>query len=382
MRPRKSVLAAIAVFTVVALTLSLLTINGQLSSTFEGVRGMKNPPVEEVADAPPREPVGTLNPITIDHQLPAVAAANIVSGMHSTPLFIGFTRNFPLLLQTVTSYVAAGWPASQIHVFDNSGTMDSNELGLLTPSNPFFCNYTMLTDVYGVNVDWTPSLLTFAQLQNLYISTAIKNKWDAFFWSHMDVAILPDSDAENFESFYSRVLSCVKEHTASPNWGFLWFRYDWLSYVNVKAMKSLGAWDPLIPYYTTDCDMNARLRLSGFSTAECTAGHIFDVGAAIANLSDFFFEPKDMDHYRELKVELDALHDDKHGHPTGRLSWQKGQTGGEGEPFYVDPNGFQRGLDVWINTGKDVYAEKWGMGPNCGLEGKTLQDMWHWRDRR
>lgn len=67
------------------------------------------------------------------------------------PLLIGFTRNWPLLLQCVSSYIAAGWPADEIFVVENTGTMDANERELLTLQNPFFLNRTQL-GMLGVNV--------------------------------------------------------------------------------------------------------------------------------------------------------------------------------------------------------------------------------------
>ncbi|GAO48969.1 hypothetical protein G7K_3130-t1 [Saitoella complicata NRRL Y-17804] len=82
------------------------------------------------------------------------------------------------------------------------------------------------------------------------------------------------------------------------------------------------------------------------------------------------------EHYCRLKANLDTSHNDKYANPVGRLAWQVSQEGGEGEPFYVDPHGFQRGLDMWINAGKDVYAEKWDSS-ECALvdNGVTLKDI-------
>lgn len=67
------------------------------------------------------------------------------------PLLIGFTRNWPLLLQCVSSYIAAGWPAEEIYVIENTGVMDANERGLLGLQNPFFMNSTQL-GMLGVTV--------------------------------------------------------------------------------------------------------------------------------------------------------------------------------------------------------------------------------------
>ena len=68
-----------------------------------------------------------------------------------TPLFVGFTRNWPQLLQCVVSYIAAGWPPEDIHVVENTGVMYANREGKLTLQNPFYLNHTQL-EMLGVNV--------------------------------------------------------------------------------------------------------------------------------------------------------------------------------------------------------------------------------------
>lgn len=68
-----------------------------------------------------------------------------------TPLLIGFTRNWPQLLQCVVSYLAAGWPAGEIWVVENTGTMHANRDGRLGLQNPFYLNHTQLR-MLGVGV--------------------------------------------------------------------------------------------------------------------------------------------------------------------------------------------------------------------------------------
>jgi hypothetical protein len=120
--------------------------------------------------------------------LPAIPSWNRPPNPHvpeNTPLFIGFTRNWPLLQQAVFSYITSGWPPEDIYVVDNTGTMRSNSPpGQLTLQNPFYLNVQRLTDVFGVNIIYTPTLLSFAQLQNFYIFTAVEHGWDYFWWSH------------------------------------------------------------------------------------------------------------------------------------------------------------------------------------------------------
>ncbi|KAJ4307245.1 Deoxycytidine kinase 1 [Collariella sp. IMI 366227] len=92
-----------------------------------------------------------------------------------TPLFVGFTRNWPLLLQCVVSYIAAGWPAEDIYVVENTGVMLANKERKLSLQNPFYLNHTQL-GLLGVNVITTPTLLTFSQLQNFYLWYALAPK--------------------------------------------------------------------------------------------------------------------------------------------------------------------------------------------------------------
>jgi hypothetical protein len=155
------------------------------------------PPKYQKKYKPPPPP----NSYPIEDNFPLAAAAHSATDLppisewnrppnphvpESTPLFIGFTRNWRILQQVVVSYITAGWPPSDIYVIENTGVMDSNKRGLLSLQNPFFLNHTRL-NMLGVNVLVTPTLLTFAQLQNFYLYTSIENKWGHYFWSHMDV---------------------------------------------------------------------------------------------------------------------------------------------------------------------------------------------------
>ncbi|KAK8006039.1 hypothetical protein PG991_012336 [Apiospora marii] len=106
------------------------------------------------------------------------------------PLLIGFTRNWPMLLQTVVSYLTAGWPADQLYVVENTGTQRANARAQLSLQNPRFLNHTQLKDVLGVRVLQTPVLLSFAQLQNFYLALSYEHGWPYYFWSHMDVLAL------------------------------------------------------------------------------------------------------------------------------------------------------------------------------------------------
>jgi hypothetical protein len=214
-----------------------------------------------------------------------------------TPLFIGFTRNWRLLQQTVVAWITAGWPAEDIYVIENTGTMKSNQLGQLSIQNPFFLNHTRL-HLLGVNVIVTPTLCTFAQLQNFFLWTAIDMDLEHYFWSHMDIIpityeddIHEGDDYAGHKSIYEHaveVLRQAKSPDPDPNasdpskpWAMRFFAFDYLTLVNRAAYEAVGGFDTTIPFYSTDCDMYNRLAMAGFETNDpqhlmTTIGNNFD----------------------------------------------------------------------------------------------------------
>ncbi|KAI9641631.1 hypothetical protein NHQ30_009485 [Ciborinia camelliae] len=214
-----------------------------------------------------------------------------------TPLFIAFTRNWPLLQQAVVAWITSGWPAEDIYVVENTGTMKSNEFGRLSLQNPFFMNHTRL-HMLGVNVMVTPTFYTFSQLQNFFLWTAIERDLDAYFWSHMDIipitfedAIPVSNDDGERKTIYQHaveVLRSAQSPDPDPNasdpskpWAMRFFAFDYLTLVNRAAFESVGGFDTTIPFYHTDCDMYDRLAMAGYETNEprrlmTTVGENFD----------------------------------------------------------------------------------------------------------
>lgn len=350
----------------------------------------------------------------LDRKLPAIPTWNQPPSPHvneSTPLFIGFTRNWPLLQQCVLSYITAGWPPEDIYVVDNTGTMKSNfpPAPKLTLQNPFYLNVTRLQDVFRVNVISTPTLLTFAQLQNFYIFTSLERGWDYYFWSHMDILAFTEEKWEGkpFLSLYQRALDKLREATSPEyllnkdngikgEWAIQFFAYDWLALNNVKSFLKIGGWDTFISYYTADCDMHARFQMAGVLMPVADCGRIADVGGSI-DLNLLFRRKLDRGNSLQTLGDLDSLPEDERG-GTGfdklveavkvqqgvktrrgeeRNQWQYKQTGGQGEPFYRDPQGFEKALQMVIATGVRTYREKWGW-KTCDLHAGHLGlgDAW------
>ncbi|KAK3304668.1 uncharacterized protein B0T15DRAFT_558611 [Chaetomium strumarium] len=365
-----------------------------------------------------------------------------------TPLFIGFTRNWPQLLQCVVSYIAAGWPPEDIHVVENTGVMFANRDGRLTLQNPFYLNHTQLA-MLGVGVIITPTLLTFAQLQNFYLATALSLDLPYFFWSHQDVMVFSNetatatspstssatssnrsSSSGSSSSLYANALRALRYllSPASPRWAHHFFAYDHLTLVNRDAVLAAGAWDTQIAYYASDCDMYVRLMRAGYWQGESDVGIILDVASVMADVGALLRIPgivarlagDDIDDgggdndgdggdYDDLFLLRGGGGEEKkkkmmmikmineRGESWERLlelgyrmermkyysgngdrnTWQARQRGGQGEPFYRDPDGFEQGVRMWIDTGRSVFAEKWGhRGCDIARAGVRPEDAW------
>ena len=423
----------------------------------------------------------------------------------STRLYIGFTRYWPLLQQVVVSYITAGWPPEDIYVVENTGTFDANKNGLLTSQNPFYLDYHRLTDIFGVNVITMPSLQSFAQLQNFYLSESVNNNLTHYFWAHMDTVAVSHEDAKPYKSLYSIAVDTIRESFApgfrkdentgkEGRWGLRFFAYDWLALVNVASYIEVGGWDTMISYYGTDCDMHERLAMAGLVNPIADAGLVFDVGKSLPDLevlyrrkkktaktkreekttgSTFDDGPKVIqtgdDGVREVledkpeekttgstfddgkkvvtigkdnkvtieddadsgnnstesvdppippipsdtpqttaaspktpsteaikkylsETEEDTIGSPQHQHLLDtfesmakekredpyRNSWQLKQRGGQGEPFHYDPDGWEKALQMTIETGGAIMEEKWGH-KGCNLREVGLKGGDQWR---
>ena len=352
--------------------------------------------------------------------LPPIPFFNLSPSLHvpeKTPLFIGFTRNWLLLQQTIVSYITAGWPPSDIFVVENTGTMNSNKLGKLSLQNPFYLNYDRLTKVFGVNVVSTPTYLTFSQLQNFYLHHAIEKEWDYYFWGHMDVVALSeeayvDPITGNYSSLYMRTIQdlryTVNEYGRRGRWATKFYAYDRMALVNRHAYEEVGGWDTQIPYYGTDCDMHERLAMAGFKQQDARNGLIYDIGTPLEDLSILYrrkaprpptspppkeemrrqsvhsWGPEDTPaspSYKDLTKLLDRMQREKNTNVNGRNIWQSKQSGGQGEPFYHDSEGFEKAVLMTIEFGREVMAEKWGHR-GCDLRATGLGKGDEWRVRR
>ena len=448
---------ALIPFILTTLAMTLYTIRRPLLATYtsysppipHGAAPVAEPPhvIHKHPKPAPPPPLPEYFPLAASAQspadLPPIPSWNTPPSPHvpeSTRLYIGFTRYWPLLQQVVVAYITAGWPPEDIYVVENTGTFDANKNGLLTSQNPFYLDYHRLTNIFGVNVITTPSLQSFAQLQNMYLSEAIHNNLTHYFWAHMDTVPQSHENIKPYKSLYAIAVDVIREsfspkYKMHDKWAVRFFSYDWLALVNVKNYIKVGGWDTMIGYYGTDCDMHGRFAMNGLKTPDADAGHVFDVGTSLDDLEVLYRRRKRVDPKRDtqedktivkvgehgkvtieppkndtaipastpdqptapetidylsttepdtlgspgwtsLQETLESLADAKRKDPY-RNSWQLKQTGGHGEPFYYDAEGWEKALQITIAAGVEVYERKWGH-IGCDIEHSGLKEGDQW----
>ncbi|KAI9664711.1 MAG: hypothetical protein M1821_006159 [Bathelium mastoideum] len=332
----------------------------------------------------------------------------------STPLVIGFTRNWKLLQQVIASYITSGWPSEDIYVIENTGTFKANENGKLSLQNPFYLDWRRLTGIFSVNVISTPTLLTYSQLQNFILGVAMDKGWEHYFSSHMDVVALSEeelslNDDAGYKSLYER---CVDDltRTMQPDyavdpatgrqgrWGMKAYGDGrGLVLVNARALQEIGGWDAQIPYAGARCDVQERLAMKGFQLTDAFVGGVFDVGDSLENVGSLYrrrqISTKDEEGesvqievederagegYKKLKEQLLKMQQAKQA-DGGRLryKWRNTQGGGREEPWYRDPEGFEKAMVMTNEFSQKLMAEKWGHA-GCGLReaGLSINDAW------
>ena len=228
----------------------------------------------------------------------------------------------------------------------------------------------------------------------------------------MDVVAVSDEeyDTEPYQSLYTRAVDVMRK-SIRPEYGPLaarWFAYDRLTLVRTQAYVDVGGWDTLIPFYMTDCDMHERLWMKGFKIEPAEAAKVWDVSTSLDDLemlyrrgtkatkskrsieartaenapspdaASSFTVERNSPIYQDLLHTLDEMQHHKMSDSGGRNTWQARQRGGQGEPFYRDPEGFEQGIDMTIDFGRKVFEQKWGRGA-CDLREVKLSEKDAWR---
>jgi hypothetical protein len=262
----------------------------------------------------------------------------------------------------------------------------------------------------------TPTLLTFSQLQNFYLWTALERRHPYFFWTHQDLLVFSHENRTGAGSLYTNAMRTLRALTATTTrspyrkqpppqkWAHHFFAYDHLTLVNRDAVLSIGGWDTHIPFYASDCDTYLRLKWAGFAQRQSDIGLILDVSSVMADVgallrirgirarlpgeeevSDYDGLERDKDYVESWQGLVDLgmrMQRMKYaGGNAGRNTWQAKQRGGQGEPFYRDADGFETGVRMWIDAGRSVFAEKWGHR-GCGLITMGIKGEDAWRLER
>ncbi len=228
---------------------------------------------------------------------------------------------------------------------------------------------------------------------------------DVVALSREDWDAIPEEDGP-YKSLYTRCVEDMRQTTRDKyvenkkgkrgEWGIRFYAYDRLALVNRDAFEKVGGWDELIPYYGTDCDMHSRLAFAGYMQTDGHVGLVYDIGDSIQDLVRLYrrrpqspedleppthasLEPEDMrgsQEWANLRDQLNSMSINKNSRDD-RNSWQGKQTGGQGEPFYRDPIGFQKAITMWQDFGQKVMHEKWGhRGCDLGAVGLKGDDAW------
>ncbi|CAD6457334.1 735d7e0b-0453-49a3-818b-ea81822aaded [Sclerotinia trifoliorum] len=199
----------------------------------------------------------------------------------------------------------------------------------------------------GVNVIVTPTIYTFAQLQNFFLWTAIEKDLETYFWSHMDIipitfeqGISASNGYAGHQTIYQHaveVLRSAQSADPDPNasdpskpWAMRFFAFDYLALVNRAAFESVGGFDTTIPFYHTDCDMYARLLMAGYGvneprhlmttfgndfagTDKFGSGIIYDIAHSIDDLI-VLYRKKSRKHGGEQSITVKQAHEQEEAH--------------------------------------------------------------------
>ncbi|KAG5938082.1 hypothetical protein E4U60_001527 [Claviceps pazoutovae] len=241
----------------------------------------------------------------------------------------------------------------------------------------------------------------------------------------------PRPGDEDYKTLYEYALAELNTTLRSNDrWATRFFAYDTLTLVNRAAYDDVGGWDTYIPYYMTDCDMHSRLLMRNWTLDDRLAGIISDVSTTLKDLRVLYRDPSAemgfMDPNPAAPEKLNETHDEvrttaaattntlsraaekedegalpsdtwtsrlkywqtlretvaemeryKHG-SRGRNTWQAGQRGGQGEPYYYPARGVQMSFEMLTEAGRRIFAEKWGHR-DCDLlreGGPRVEDQW------
>lgn len=75
------------------------------------------------------------------------------------------------------------------------------------------------------------------QVAGAFADIAIEREYDYYFWGHSDVAVMGRNSSA---SFGRDVVACVESlMTKYPDWGILYFAYDWFSAIRTDLVRQV-----------------------------------------------------------------------------------------------------------------------------------------------
>ncbi|CAL8471123.1 g10665 [Coccomyxa elongata] len=260
---------------------------------------------------------------------PATLARRINEGRRGAEpryaLFVIYSWNYEVLLTAVEGYQAAGFGKSLI-IIDNSPDRD-------------IVGDERIRDMVG-EVIATRARLTFSQSQNYIADIAIERDYAYYFWGHSDVVVFPQNTTTSFAEV---AVACAEAAmSAKPNWGIMYFMYDWFSAIRTDLVRQVQ-YDTFITVYMSDCDFYPRVRAAGFETIEYhqalpnTEVKVYDLHAPVKVPWNDFTAAKEI---------LDAHENDN----SSRFDWKLHQMG-------VDE---KVGWDLWEHSSYLYFRAKWG----------------------
>lgn len=74
---------------------------------------------------------------------------------------------------------------------------------------------------------------------------AIEREYEYYFWGHSDVAVFPQNATMSFADV---AVSCADAATSAiPNWGIMYFMYDWFSAIRTDLVRQVNPF--LYPWF-------------------------------------------------------------------------------------------------------------------------------------
>lgn len=256
---------------------------------------------------------------------------------HRFAVFLLFQLNPGMLLQTVRSFLRAGWGKRIVILNNSGGGLDLLDLG----------------SEIGEVLDF-PVPLTFSQMQEYIRTTAIERSYEWYFWGHSDVLTISEEDSR---SFSARAIECVlKVQKKDPNWGVIFYAYDLFAAYNTDKLRDIP-WDTAIAHYTSDCDFYHRIRLAGKVTRSCNAGRVFHVSQVFESIPE---SGKAAIEYLEREAPLVK--------GKNRTAWR------DGEDVASIQQREQR--ETQAVQGREYYRRKWGV-KDCDLTEAGVGEPWN-----